>query len=235
MNKDNEKLSRSCMCQDKNKIILPVDSVGLLVGVIIFIFVTVFGVGFWAGRCITLEQVTRQLECDHFSDGITASVYEHVVSGNESDTDAEGEGDAAVVIDASDSESDAETDSDSDADNAATDIRAAHIKTDESAGVSAWSGTSPETKKQRYFAELAGFKTADTARNFERRLTNKQIRVYTKKRSSRNAKGKVIEWYQVVTSPYDSLSEIQDIVDRVIREEHLISRIPILECPINVE
>lgn len=86
-----------------------------------------------------------------------------------------------------------------------------------------------EKDGQRYYAPLIGFGTKKAADLFVRRMDKKGIQLIAKQRHSRTPKGKKIVWYQVVTPPYDDREKLQQLVDRIAKEE-TIKDISIVTC-----
>jgi hypothetical protein len=74
---------------------------------------------------------------------------------------------------------------------------------------------------KKYYAELIGFGTENAAQQFVKKLSCKGIDVEMKKRTSTTARGKKRFWYQVVTMMYEDKTEMQKIIDRIVKEEKL--------------
>ncbi len=87
--------------------------------------------------------------------------------------------------------------------------------------VSAVEPTQPDGAK-RYGAELIGFGTKGAANDFIKRVAQySPIPLELKERHSKTSRGKVITWYQVVTSKYEQKQELQKLLDTLIKKEHL--------------
>lgn len=71
-----------------------------------------------------------------------------------------------------------------------------------------------------YFAELAGFGSMRTAKDYVKRLQQRSIKAHVIEHVSRSARGKTRNWYQVVTAPmgYEAL---QVLVDAIKTEDRL--------------
>jgi hypothetical protein len=73
-----------------------------------------------------------------------------------------------------------------------------------------------------YNAELIGFGTYQAAQSFIDRVhVYSDIKLELKERASKTPRGKAIKWYQVVTEKYEQKNELQNILDILIKKEHL--------------
>lgn len=75
--------------------------------------------------------------------------------------------------------------------------------------------------ESKYYAQLIGFGTQQAAKRFAKKLESRQIPVEINKHSSRTAQGKTINWYQVVTTPYNNRQELLDLVDTIQKAEKI--------------
>lgn len=75
--------------------------------------------------------------------------------------------------------------------------------------------------KVEYYAQLVGFSTAKHAQQFVERLSKKGIVTHVQERKSRTARGKIINWYQVVTDPYTNRAALISLVEQVKEQERL--------------
>lgn len=79
-----------------------------------------------------------------------------------------------------------------------------------------------EPKQDKHYATLAGFAKKASALQMVQRLKKRNIRVEIKTKTSKAASGKVSRvWYQVVTSPYNSVQDVQDVVDKILNSEKI--------------
>ena len=83
--------------------------------------------------------------------------------------------------------------------------------------------------EKRFYAQLIGFGTQQAAQRFAKKLESRHIPVEINKHSSRTAKGKTINWYQVVTVPYEDKQQLLSIVDAIQKTEK-IQDIRIIGC-----
>ncbi len=82
-----------------------------------------------------------------------------------------------------------------------------------------------KSKNMQHYALLAGFGKKSLAQQMVDRLQKRNISVRLKTRISKSASGKSSKtWYQVVTLPYDTVQEVQDVVDRIVRHEKIRHR-----------
>jgi len=75
--------------------------------------------------------------------------------------------------------------------------------------------------KVAYYAQLVGFGTTKKAKQFVERLEKDKIVAYVRERKSKTARGKVINWYQVVTDPYTDKDALIALVEKVKIKERL--------------
>ena len=86
-----------------------------------------------------------------------------------------------------------------------------------------------ELPHKKYFAQLVGFGTQQSAHAFAQRLQKKNMPVMVKDRYSKTAKGKKIIWYQVVTAPFSDKNELEKVVGEIKIKERL-KDVRILTC-----
>lgn len=80
----------------------------------------------------------------------------------------------------------------------------------------------PAAKPGKHFAMLAGFGKKASAEQMVQRLKKRKIDVEIKVKSSKSASGKARRaWYQVVTKSYDSVQDVQQIVDKILTFEKI--------------
>ena len=75
--------------------------------------------------------------------------------------------------------------------------------------------------KDSQYACLIGFGTKNAANSFVTRLKKHHVPVILKTVISKTASGKARTWYQAITPTYDSASELQEVVNKVKRLEHI--------------
>ena len=79
-----------------------------------------------------------------------------------------------------------------------------------------------EKKPGKHYATLAGFGKKASAEQMVQRLKKRKIDVEIKTKSGKSASGKARRtWYQVVTKPYDSVQDVQQIVDKILTFEKI--------------
>jgi len=71
-----------------------------------------------------------------------------------------------------------------------------------------------------YYAELIGYGTEKAAHKFSEKIAHKGIETVVKKHTNRTAKGRMVNWYQVVTIPYKR-HELESLVKKLEKEEKL--------------
>ncbi len=73
-----------------------------------------------------------------------------------------------------------------------------------------------------YSAELIGFGTKSAAEEFIKRVaTYEAATLELKERQSKTPRGRMIHWYQVITSKYEQKKDLQNLLDTLIKKEHL--------------
>lgn len=78
------------------------------------------------------------------------------------------------------------------------------------------------SKTGKHYAQLAGFAKKSSAIQMVDRLKKRHIEVEIKTKTSKSASGKTRRtWYQVVTKTYDSVSDVQSIVDKIVAFEKI--------------
>lgn len=78
------------------------------------------------------------------------------------------------------------------------------------------------SKPGKHYAMLAGFGKKASAEQMVQRLKKRKIDVEIKVKSSKSASGKSRRaWYQVITKSYDSVQDVQQIVDKILTFEKI--------------
>lgn len=78
-----------------------------------------------------------------------------------------------------------------------------------------------ENEKDSQYACLVGFGTKTAANAFVARLKKHHVPVILKTMISKTVAGKSRTWYQAITPTYDSSQQLQEIVQKVKRLEHI--------------
>lgn len=79
-----------------------------------------------------------------------------------------------------------------------------------------------KTSTGKHYAALAGFAKKSMAEQMVQRLKKRNIDVVLKTRISKSASGKARKsWYQVVTKSYNSVQEVQEIIDQILKSEKI--------------
>ena len=82
---------------------------------------------------------------------------------------------------------------------------------------------------KKYYAQLIGFRTPQSAEAFAGRVRSHGTPVTVRKRVSTTSRGTTRNWYQVVSSTYHNREELEDVVDMISRKEKL-KGVRILSC-----
>lgn len=78
-----------------------------------------------------------------------------------------------------------------------------------------------DNKKDLQYACLVGFGTKTAANAFVARLKKHHVPVILKTMISKTVAGKSRTWYQAITPTYDSSQQLQEVVQKVKRLEHI--------------
>jgi hypothetical protein len=81
---------------------------------------------------------------------------------------------------------------------------------------------SSHSTHHKHYAALAGFGKKAQAQQMVDRLKQRHVDVHLKIRVSKSASGKARKtWFQVVTPTCDSVQEVQDLIDNILRSEKI--------------
>ncbi|EKD48406.1 MAG: hypothetical protein ACD_64C00332G0002 [uncultured bacterium] len=80
-----------------------------------------------------------------------------------------------------------------------------------------------------HYAQLIGYGTQKAADQFAQRLQKKGIPAVVKIRKSQTAQGKKSTWYQVVTEPFSDKHALEQLVQRIAKDEK-IQGIQLVSC-----
>lgn len=75
-------------------------------------------------------------------------------------------------------------------------------------------------ESKRYYAELAGFNSRESAKRYVKSLEQRKIEARIVEHTSKTAKGQARIWYQVVTAPLP-FDKIQNTVNQIKERDHL--------------
>jgi len=168
----------------------------------------VFMAGYFIGKRGAVEEVAQRAECDSFADCIYSSF--HGLHDNEW-------AEAAPIALAELTQPDVDEGEVLEVPSvAAGRMASAATISEETFGVAATNSSS-----EKYYAQLAGFRTANAADKLSKRLQGRGVQTEVKKRKSRTARGAEHAWYQVVTVAHNERQSLENIVDRVSREEKI--------------
>jgi hypothetical protein len=164
----------------------------LLLSFALLLSIVVFISGYFIGQRQAIEQFSSQIDQESLADTIYTSLYS-LTDNHALDTSASQEASQLSDTDVS--------------------LQSQQEQTKVAGELN------PSAKK--HYAALAGFGSQHGAALFAHKMNNQGIPVSIKTRYSKTMRGRKIAWYQVVTAPYDSRDELQEIVDKLIREQRL--------------
>jgi len=162
-----------------------------------------FMAGYFVGKRGVVEEVTQRAECDSFADRIYTS-FQGLHDNGWRETAS------PVTL--------AELDrTNQNSELPGTTLVAGRV----ASGVSALPEEIISEPSGLHYAQLAGFRTAKAATKLSTRLTDRGVPTEVKRRVSRTARGVEHAWYQVVTTAYNDRESLENVVDRVSREEKI--------------
>lgn len=170
--------------------------------------------GYFVGKRQAMEQFVTRLEQDSFADQVYASLCELYDYDSESIREEEGDENGCGEPESTEVSA------------PAIDLGTSTTMTQQ--GTRAFTMLDQKTIP-RYYAQLLGYRTNKEAKDFVAKLAKKHIDLEIRDRKSVTARGKVKEWYQVVTKKYTDRTALQELVTRVGREEK-IKGIQIVTC-----
>lgn len=211
-------VSSTCPCTSNQGLYLTMRQVSGLISALLLLMFFVFMGGYFLGQKKVLEQFSSKLEQDSLSDKIYSSLYAmyDTPENDESDTDQNDAGtdDLTDQLKVTDAQS----------------VKPGHeIQKESDQNKTVQHNNSASEIKKQYYAQLAGFGSAQPAYAFAEKL-NKQAKIaLVKKHESKSAKGRIRYWYQVITKLYESKEQLTQVVAKIKQEERL-KDIRIVSC-----
>src|SRR3989304_5973696 len=193
-----------CVCTRSDGLFIPNRQLSTLVAFFLMILLVSFLSGYFFGKKHMVEQFVAKVEQDSFADQIYSSLCAL------GDYDVESIRSLGSVELSKDSDSPVE--------------ETPSLEVEEQIAMASELpneivSTIPATQ---YFAQLIGFGSQGAARKFYQKMKAKNISVLLKERVSVSAKGKKRKWYQVVTETYQDRNALEELVDRITKEEKLM-------------
>lgn len=221
--------NKPCSCSRSSGLFISNRSISSLVVGGMIVMMGSFSIGYFFGKQFYIDQYAAKIEQESFADHIytsLCSIYDQSGQSN--------------VLDLEDTESkNAEIEQEKvivmhpEQDDLSDEVRD-FLREDGQAGESGNSLspiilTEDNVLPERHYAQLIGFGTKKFAEQFVQKMKRKHVDVYIQSRNSKTAKGKKIAWYQVVTEQYADYTRLEDLVDRIAKEEK-IKGIKIVRC-----
>lgn len=173
-----------------------------LAGVILGCFFC-FVVGYFLGRQQDLSDATKEEYKELFADQITSSMYSFELGNQSKKSSLVMSRD--VLLDATMKEKEVNENQE--------------IK--EESLVSKVDNNIAHKKDVLYRAQLIGFSTKKAAQKCVENWEKKGIKTEITKKTTVATKGKSVNWYQVVTLPYEDKQQLDLVVDLLIKQEKL--------------
>lgn len=203
--------------EDETGLFVPNRQVSWLLSfVLIFGFLT-FITGYFWGQRKAIERFVNKIEEESFADRISYSLY----TMNDRDVSE---------FEAPDSENGAsEIEKNTEEVTEQAPVVLAQIKNEKLQSIKKSDKEQPKAviqenekeKRNIFVAPLAGFGTLHAASTFAHRVRKLDPKVKVKTRISTTPKGKKIAWYQAVTGEFDDRDELERIIGRVGKAEHI--------------
>lgn len=183
---------------EHNGIFFTKKQASVLVATLITLGVLIFVLGYFFGKKSDIEMLIEKTEQDVLADRAeyNSTMESFVAQHGNIDDDNDDE----KVPDATEEDNKQEL---------ANNPKSLEVPKEEAVG-SAW------------VAALAGFGTKSAAVAMMQRLKRHGIEVVLKTKTSSTARKKIVRyWYQVVTQPYADSEELDDLIARIIKLEHI--------------
>lgn len=201
----------SCVCEGMKGVFLSNRHMSWAVSTLLLFNFFIFMSGYFLGKKKVVDQLNQKLDQETLTDHVYSSMYALYDSKAESDVVEVSEfevvqaslGNEVVLAQSADTES---HDTASIVEQATETVEAQAVL---------------EEDLHAYYAQLVGFGTERAAQQFVKKLAQRDIAVYVKKRPSKTAKGRTIYWYQVVTEAFTNKDDLMTLVDDIKRRERL--------------
>lgn len=167
---------------------------------LLVIFSIVFVTGYIIGQRKALNEFNERLHEESFADRVRYTLYSAYGNTNDSELDNDPDGEVELALD---------------------------LQTNENNQNSIVNQESTKDEQQKdlpeknYYAQLFGCGTLKTAQDFVSRVKKLGIETIIKERKSKNSKGKIVRWYQLITKDYDNKQDLQRDVDKIQAAERL--------------
>lgn len=181
----------------KNQLVFDAKQTSWIMSASLLLLFFVFMIGFFIGKHHALEQFSETLDQESIADKIYSSLY----------ATYEGKpGVDSLQADIQDALPDASCKQDLDPEDQETDD----------------AGSSKTTaSKPAYYATLIGFSAKSSAEKYAEHLTKLGYAIELKICKSVTSKGRLINWYQILTKQYESRTELEALVATLKKREYL--------------
>jgi hypothetical protein len=201
---------------EKNGLFIPTRQVTAYVSLVVSVLFMVFISGYFLGKKQIVDQFVVKVEQDSFADQIYASICTLYDQNAES------------------SEMRVQRDNNSffESELSQKEVSPAIISSLEQLDkeeTSLMNNSVMEDSVSGYYAQLIGYGTKKAADAFVQKLQKKDIPVLIKNRKSKTAQGRIITWYQVVTTSFSDRGELELLTQRIARDEK-VKGIQICSC-----
>lgn len=212
-----DQLQQGCVCKDNAGIFLDKRQISRITALLLLIGIFIFIGGYFWGQRVATDQLLNVVERDSFAD----QIYYSMSSMYDLKDDESNEPD---VVSGEDASADEALAKEEEGEQGPADAKGdeQRVVQDSSTYSSVTAGKKPSTgNKKEYFAQLVGFGYARPAQQLVDRLRTKGIAVSCQKRQSKSAQGKVVSWYQVVTSRFSEKKDLLAVVAKIKKHEKI--------------
>ncbi len=210
---------------DAQGLYIPNRQVSWLLAGIFFLGGALFVTGYFWGHKRALDRFVAKLEEESFADRISYALY---TMNDRDSSEFEQDNDQDETNQTTEDHNEAEEES-------ATDQAIEQEETEEANNQShsdeekvAVSAEKQELKKI-FFAPIAGFGTLQKAEEFVKKVQYIEPHMLIEKKVSKNAKGRMVTWYQAITGEFASREELEKVLQRLRKEAHIKEELKITE------
>jgi hypothetical protein len=199
--------SQPCSCNKRGGIFIDKRQLNRTIALFLLVGVFIFVGGYFWGQRTATDQMLNVVERDSFAD----QIYYSMCSMYDLKDDESNEPDVVSGIEE-------ETERASEQQQVANGPSSAPTEVKVEPAQATYTPAKPVKK---YFAQLVGFGSAVPAQQLVDRLAKKSIKVVVQKRQSKTAKGKVVNWYQVVTPQFTDKNDLNKVVATIKKIEKI--------------
>jgi|GEM_PF-670618 len=210
-----------CICSQETGLFVRNRELSYGIALCLFVLFFVFMAGFYWGKQQAVKDFLHGIDRNAFSDNVSFSLYS---LNKQHENHKNIVRDASDIFENSDNNDSSDYDSnDGDSCDSGDSDKVVSVVLDETNDTNdaECAQDNSQFPVVQYHAQLIGFGTASAAEQFANHVAKRGFSVKVKKRRSNTAKGKRIQWYQVVTDNYSDKDYLEKVVDILARQEKL--------------